>query len=220
MMDKSQLQAKAAKMEALAEADPEALPARKRLPTAERQERFGKSHVTRYSPELALRICEKVAQGETLIEVCKGTGMPNRTSFWRWVMLYKDVGVAFQAARELSAQALEDEALTMARLLKNPNEFSSVKVRAFDIAMTQLRWSATRRDPAKYGVKAEKTITVPIQINTTLDLGTADASALGIYTIKAEIMPPTGKDSLTPNPEAERGIIPVGGKKREQHGHS
>lgn len=213
MMDKSQLQAKAAKMEA------EGLQQRDTLPSIVRREKFGTRSITRYSPELALLICEKVAQGGTLMEVCKENGMPNRTTFWRWVMLYKDVGVAFQAARELSAQALEEEALDMARTLKGPNQFTSIKVRAYDIAMTQLRWSATRRDPAKFGVKAEKTITVPVQINTTLDLGGSDAAnALGIYTITAEIKPPTGTDTLTPNPDAVRGIIPS--RKDKTHGSS
>ncbi len=181
---------------------------------AERSENFGSRSITRYSPELALRICEHVASGQTLKEVCTGTGMPNRTSFWRWVMLYKDVAVAYQAARELSAQALEEEALTMARRLSAPNNFSTVKVRAFDIAMQQLRWSATRRDPSKYGQKAKETITVPIQINTTLDLGGANADGQGIYTIVAEIVPPTGTDVLTPPEDPERGIIPK--KKKEK----
>jgi transposase-like protein len=188
-------------------------PPLRQLPSSEKRETFGKRQITRYSPEIALSVCEAVANGKTLNEVCKGTGMPNRTTFWRWVMLYKDVASAYHSARELSAQALEEEALTMARVLKGPNDFTSVKVRAFDVAMQQLGWSATRRDPGKYGQKAEKSVTVPIQINTTLDLGADAANAQGIYTIKAEIVPPTGKDHLTPPEDPDRLIIPK--KKRK-----
>lgn len=186
------------------------------LPYGERQEQFGKRSIAKYAPELALEICEKVAKGKILTEVCKGDGMPNRTTFWRWVMLYKDVAVAYQAARELSAQSLEDEALKMARELKEQTGFTTVRVRAYDIAMQQLRWSATRRDPSKYGQKAKETITVPIQINTTLDLGGNMSDGQGIYTIKAEIVAPTGTDQLTPPSDPERGIIAKPKKKKRK----
>ncbi len=188
---------------------------RKDMKHAERREQFGSRSITKYSPELALKICERVASGETLLDICKGIGMPHRTSFWRWVMLYKDVAISYQAARELSAQSLEEEALSLARGLSGPNSYTTVKVRALDIAMQQLRWSATRRDPSKYGQKAKEIITVPIQINTTLDLGSDNRDGQGIYTITATVAPPTGTDALTPPEDPARLIIP---KKEKQHG--
>ena len=181
---------------------------RKDMAHKDRREQFGSRSITKYAPELALTICEKVAEGETLFDICKGIGMPHRSSFARWVMLYKDVAVAYQAARELSAQSLEDEALGLARELSGPNNFTTVKVRAIDIALQQLRWSATRRDPSKYGQKAKETITVPIQIITTLDLGGDNRDSQGIYTITAKVIEPTGKDVLTPPEDPERLIIP------------
>ncbi len=191
---------------------------RKDMKHAERREQFGTRSITSYSPELALKICEQVAKGETLLGICKGVGMPHRTSFYRWVMLYKDVAISFQAARELSAQSLEEEALGLARTLSGKNDFTTVKVRAIDIALQQLRWSATRRDPSKYGQKAKETITVPIQINTTLDLGGDNRDSQGIYTITAEVVTPTGKDVLTPPEAPERLIIPKKMKKVTDNG--
>ena len=188
---------------------------RREMKRAERQEQFGSRSITKYSPELALKICEGVAKGETLLDICKAPGMPHRASFYRWGMLYKDVAVSFQAARELSAQALEEEALGLARELSGKNDFTTVKVRAIDIALQQLRWSATRRDPSKYGQKAKETITVPIQIITTLDLGGDNRDSQGIYTITAEVVAPTGTDVLTPPQDPERLIIP---KKEKKHG--
>ena len=190
---------------------------RKDMKHKDRREQFGSRSITKYSPELALKICEKVAEGKTLLDICKGAGMPHRTSFQRWVMLYKDVAVSYQAARELSAQSLEDEALGLARELSSQNNFTTVKVRAIDISLQQLRWSATRRDPSKYGQKAKETITVPIQINTTLNLGSDNRDSQGIYTITAEVVMPTGKDVLTPPEDPERLIIP---KKEVKHGTS
>ena len=191
---------------------------RQDMKRVDRQEQFGSRSITKYSPELALKICEKVAEGNTLLDICKGAGMPHRTSFQRWVMLYKDVAVSYQAARELSAQSLEDEALGLARELSGPNNFTTVKVRAIDIALQQIRWSATRRDPSKYGQKAKETITVPIQINTTLNLGGDNRDSQGIYTITAEVVTPTGKDVLTPPQDPERLIIPLKTKKATDNG--
>ncbi len=181
---------------------------RKDMVRGDRQEQFGSRSIVKYAPELALKICEQVAKGETLFEICKEVGMPHRASFHRWVMLYKDVAVSYQAARELSAQSLEDEALGLARTLSGKNDFTTVKVRAIDIALQQLRWSATRRDPSKYGQKAKETITVPIQIITTLDLGGDNRESQGIYTITAKVVEPDGKDVLTPPENPERLIIP------------
>ena len=188
---------------------------RKDMASGERREMFGSRSITKYSPELALKICEKVADGGTLLDICKGIGMPHRTSFHRWVMLYKDVAISYQAARELSAQSLEDEALGLARELSGQNNFTTVKVRAIDISLQQLRWSATRRDPSKYGQKAKETITVPIQINTTLNLGGDNRDSQGIYTITAEVVSPTGTDVLTPPQDPDRLIIPL---KEKKHG--
>ena len=181
---------------------------RKDMKRGDRQETFGSRSITKYSPELALKICEKVAEGNTLLDICKEAGMPHRASFQRWVMLYKDVAVSYQAARELSAQSLEDEALGLARKLSGPNDFTTVKVRAIDIALQQIRWSATRRDPSKYGQKARETITVPIQINTTLYLGGDNRDSQRISTITAKVVTPTGKYGWTPPENPDRRVIP------------
>lgn len=183
------------------------------MPSKNKRERFGSKTLVKYAPEQALKVCEAVANGKTLYSVCRGEGMPSRTTFYRWIMLYKDVSTAYQAARELSATSLEEEALEIARALKNENSFTSVKVRALDVALQQLRWSAARRDPAKYGQRAKETIVVPIQINTTLDLGDQHEGGQGVYTIKAEILAPTGVDSLSVPVDPPRSMIPKKEKK-------
>ena len=147
--------------------------------------------MTAYEPDLALQICEQIAEGETLLAVCKMDGMPARQTFHRWVVNYPELSRAYSAARELSAYAMEDKALDLAEQIRlEPG--SSQKVRAYDISMNQLRWSAIRRNPQAFSEKAALHITVPIQINTGLDLG--DTAAAGgtpdhpnIYEIEAQV---------------------------------
>jgi hypothetical protein len=145
---------------------------------------------TKYAPELALRICELVADGETLVDIGKMQGMPNRQTIHRWLAVYPKFFDAYERAREVSAQSFEEEALLMARALKGQNDFTGTKVQAYNIAMQQLRWSASRRDKARYGQQQNAVALVPIQINTTLNLGQAGMGAptdthQSVYTIEA-----------------------------------
>lgn len=163
----------------------------------------GKSRVAAYSPELGLLIAEYIANGVTLRKISQMDGMPSTTTVHRWLMLYPEFSTAYNAAREISAYNLEDEALDLARLIRSlPGD--SPRVRAFDIAINQLRWSASRRNPRVYSDKAALNITVPIQINTTMDLSEGPAKALpgdetdpnAVFTITAQL----------PNPEPTEPI--------------
>lgn len=125
-----------------------------------------------YDAAKAQIICEGIAQGRTLSEIIKTEeDLPSRPTFYRWLVLYPELKKLYDAARELSATSFEDEMLDMARLLKGPNDYTQVKTTQFQIALQQLRWSATRRDPSRYGEKQSINLMVPIQINTTLDMG-------------------------------------------------
>jgi hypothetical protein len=141
-----------------------------------------------YSPEVALGICTEIASGKTLSQVCELEGMPSRNSVYKWLSVYPKFYDAYERAKEISAQSLEDEALLMARTLTEQNDFTGTKVQAYNIAMQQLRWSAARRDPNRYGQKMNSTSVVPIQITTTLNLGQDGKPASGaeasIYTVE------------------------------------
>lgn len=158
-----------------------------------------------YDRELALEILERVAEGELLRDICAKEGMPHISTVRRWGVNNPEFGRAFQAAVQLSASTLEEEALSTARSLADPKfnkKLSGTEVRAFEVAMAQLRWSAARRDPGKYGERAPASVVVPIQINTSLDLG-KKGELENIYTIEAKVQGETvvGSDGqLVPDP--------------------
>lgn len=145
-----------------------------------------------FSYEIAEAILVAIAEGKTLKTVSETPGMPSRNTVYKWLTQYPKFFDAYERAKEVSAQSLEDEALTIARNLAGTNDYTGVKVTALNYAMQQLRWSAARRDPARYGQKAETSTTVPIQINTTLNLGqdgqpAATDSQHSVYTIEAVV---------------------------------
>jgi len=138
----------------------------------------GGKRVARYDPTVAMSMVELVADGKTLAEICRSPGFPTRQTFHRWVAKFPDVKKAYDAARELSAHSMEESALDIAKKLTDEaKKMTSVQISAYRAAMEQLRWSASRRDPARYGQQGDKSATiVPIQINTSLDLGSGVVS--------------------------------------------
>jgi hypothetical protein len=118
----------------------------------------------------AKRALELVALGKSLFEIEQDPSLPPAGTFIQWVMLYPDLARAYTTARELSGFMLEEEALFTARALRlNPQ--SSMHIKATEILINYLKWAAGKRNPQVFSDKAALNVTVPIQINTTLDLG-------------------------------------------------
>lgn len=161
------------------------------------REMLGTRYATAYEPYLALEIVERVAQGELLKDIChRHSKMPHQQTFLKWAARVPELGQAYRAARELSAFAMEEEALQTARKT-NKSPGTAQQIRAAELLINQLRWSASRRDPGSYGDKQQTQVTVPITIATSLDLGegkqSAGADMPDIYTIdlKAIEVPPS-----------------------------
>lgn len=152
------------------------------------KEKIGGRFVTKYDPALALEILELVAQGKTINAICQPRSkFPHPVTFKRWVVNNPELARALDVARRMSAEAIEEEALDVARAIKQTQR-DGTQVRAHEVLLQQLRWSAERRDPAKYGTRTPVSIRVPIQINTTLDMGKGEAEIGGagdIYKITA-----------------------------------
>ena len=182
-----------------------------------------------YTPEIARSIVERLAEGETLTAICRdGAPYPHPTTFYDWVRRYPELRAALNLARETSAHFLEEEALEIARQLKRMSkskEVNGTQVRALEVAMNQLRWSAERRNAAAYGTKSAVSIQLPIQINTTLDLaagGTGTKEHPDIYELTATNLIEDKPDGIpVPDPKGgeEEGQkdLRLGAGKEEAH---
>ena len=176
--------------------------------------RLGGRFVSKYDPTLALRICERVSEGETLASICAaGSGLPCRQTFYRWAVNFPELARAYATARELSGHSLEEEALDMARHIRDTRTLHEpATVRAYDVAMGQLRWSASKRNPRIYSERAAMTFTVPIQINTTIDLaggggGTPDHP--NVYEVEAKLVEPHEEDRPPPTDDSTPLVAPA-----------
>lgn len=162
----------------------------------ERERQMGLSRVevggrffTKYDPNIALDIVERIADGELLSKITAKDADPitiTKQTFLRWVSTVPDLSKAYAAAMQISAHSFEEKAIDKAeRTAANPG--SPQNVSAASLLISQYRWSAARRNPTRYSDKGNTQIVVPITINTTLDLGpgnrTDEAEVPDIYTI-------------------------------------
>lgn len=160
---------------------------------------------TKYDPNIALDIVERIADGELLSKITAKDASPitiTRQTFLRWVATVPELSTAYSAALQISAQAFEEKAIDKAeRTAEFPG--SPQNVSAASLLVSQYRWSAARRNPTRYSDKGNTQIVVPVNINTTLDMGsmkqTIDVEVPDIYTISAPIQ--EGEFSEIESPE-------------------
>lgn len=138
---------------------------------------------------------ERVAVGRTLDQIAEVPGMPSKEEFLIWLALSPALAQAFKAAQEISAYALEDEVL---RILRNLREEAptQARIRSTEMLAQHLRWTVEKRNPKVYAKQATVQTTVPIQINTNLEMGEATGGGTkefpNIYELKAvhtEVVP-------------------------------
>lgn len=144
---------------------------------------------TRYDPNIALDIVERIADGELLSKITAPDALPltvTKQTFLRWVSSVPELQTAYSAALQLSAHSFEEKAIDKAeRVALAPGTPQNVS--AASLLISQYRWSAARRNPTRYSDKGNTQIVVPVNINTTLDMGTlkqtTDVEVPDIYNI-------------------------------------
>lgn len=154
--------------------------------------RIGRHRIAKYDPLVLLKVLERIAGGDLLIDLEKEPGYPRRLTIMQWIMADGAAARAFQAAVEMSAMAMEEKAIQMGKEIAGAPG-SGTRVRAFEVAMNQLRWSASRRNPKKFGEQRSTTVVVPVTINTSLPLGGASVGTgtedhPNIYQIEAKVV--------------------------------
>lgn len=98
-----------------------------------------------YTPELAARICERLANGESLIAICRGDPeMPTPATVYRWLRRMPDFNDLYVEAREFQGDYLFDEAREVALSAHAGN------VPARRLHFDVIRWQAARLAPNKY----------------------------------------------------------------------
>jgi len=120
-----------------------------------------------YTKQMADIICIRLSEGESLKEIVRSEGMPDRATVYRWLLEQPAFCDMYTRAREEQADTLADEIIAIADESPEINEIRDkhgdvidVKIDSGYVAYQKQRiearkWTAMKLKPKKYGDKLE-----------------------------------------------------------------
>jgi len=102
-----------------------------------------------YSDQLALAICERHADGETIKDICAAEGMPGRRTVYDWLKRHPDFAAAFQQARQDFLANVMHDILRIADETQEVHDMplAKLKIDARKLLITWLMSSPSARGP-------------------------------------------------------------------------
>lgn len=140
---------------------------------------------TLYTPEMGHKICEAVANGEALQDVCKQPGMPARRTVYYWLRTNDEFSTAYELAREMRADLLADEVVK----ISDTEEPARARVQ-----IDARRWAASKLNPRRYGERQDRSQDGPT-ISITFDLA-GQSKTPSLSSVLS-----SGEDAVTETPE-------------------
>lgn len=122
---------------------------------------------SKYSDKLAARICERLAEGRSLREICGSDDMPPESTVRQWVVDDREgFSAQYARAREAQADLMAEEILDIADnasndwMERNGDDNEGWQVNGEHIQRSRLRvdsrkWLMSKLKPKKYGDKVQ-----------------------------------------------------------------
>ena len=99
---------------------------------------------TIYTQELAEKILDRLAAGESMVQICASEEMPGLRTVMRWAKDNEQFGTGYVHAREAQAEVMDDKILQAAREAKADPQAARVQIEAY-------KWRAAKLAPKRYG---------------------------------------------------------------------
>ncbi len=137
-----------------------------------------------YSEVIADEICEELASGRSLVQICESKDFPHTSTVYRWLEAHESFRDKYARARELQAERYAAEIIALA---DTPVEARKVVMKAdggeeitigdaVDRTRLQIdarKWYASKLAPKKYGDKVQQEVSgpdgAPIQAAITVE---------------------------------------------------
>lgn len=103
---------------------------------------------SKYTAELAGRICQAIADGGTIREICGKAGIPPWNTVRSWLIAHPEFHAQYARAREDQADALADKALRIAA------QATPQTVNVARLQVDTIKWRAGKLKPKVYGDRA------------------------------------------------------------------
>lgn len=108
-----------------------------------------------YDPIVAEEICERIADGEVLEDICCRPGYPSRGVVWRWLYLNDDFRDMYNLSIQANGLSRADD---IAGVVKDTIT-GEIDSKQAAVAIKGLSWLAERHTPSVYAAKQKLEIT-------------------------------------------------------------
>lgn len=115
-----------------------------------------------YTQELADKICEQIAEGDSMRTICEQESMPNAATVFRWLRTNEEFSKQYARACEERTEAhnenlldIGEEAIEAAHEA-DPKAANAV-VSGYKLKADNLKWVMSKMKPKKYGDKLDVT---------------------------------------------------------------
>ncbi len=122
---------------------------------------------SKFTSELADRICEQLADGMSMRKVCEAEDMPEKRTIFRWLRTNEEFCHQYEKAKEESADSMTDEMLD---IVDGSGDTQRDRLR-----VDTRKWVASKLKPKKYGDYQKHEHTGSLVTEATLTfVGSAD----------------------------------------------
>jgi len=148
-----------------------------------------------FRQEIAEEICARIAQGESLVSVCRSAGLPSYATITRWLAEREDFRLKYAQAREDQADFLADQIVEIAdeAIPELPTGgLDSAAVAQQRLRVEARKWTASKLKPKKYSDSQR------VEHSGSITLGLADKLASArrrVVDAQAEALPAVTADS-------------------------
>lgn len=125
-----------------------------------------------YTPELAALICERIASGQSVVDICDQEGMPHKSTVYDWLAKRPEFTDMYAQARERQADkyfaetiAIADETQTgIKTTMRADGSVETVSADMIEhrrLRVDTRKWAAARLSPKKYGDRLAAEVSGP-----------------------------------------------------------
>jgi hypothetical protein len=101
-----------------------------------------------YTPEIAAEILERLAAGESLMQVCSAENMPSEALVRKWAIHNAEFGANYARSRDIGIDCMADRLLKVAADAQRDPQCRRVEIDA-------LKWYLCKLAPKRYGDRLE-----------------------------------------------------------------
>lgn len=106
---------------------------------------------SKFSQELAEKICEQIAHGKSLRAICAEDDMPSTSTVCKWLNENQDFSEQYARARDRQADYFFEEIIE----ISDSVEAESASVAKARLQIDARKWAVSKLAPKKYGEKTE-----------------------------------------------------------------